>query len=73
MEPRIVGTDGAKLPNVRDASNNILLDVDLPDSDFTLAVMQWAQFMDHDLTHAPFPDMGIVRLFHSVKYMIKSR
>ena len=67
MEPFTVGTDGAKLPNVRDASRHIFPDADLPDNNFTLAVMQWAQFINHDLSHAPFPDMGIVRLFHTMK------
>lgn len=58
MSPRITGVDGEPLPNVRVVSNNILLDVDIPATQFTLGVMQWAQFIDHDLTHAPFDDMG---------------
>ena len=31
-------------------------DLDAPDQHFTLSVMQWAQFVDHDFAHTPFKD-----------------
>lgn len=57
MEGRIRGKDGSLLPNERRLVSNILVDVDNPDQQFTSSVMQFAQFLDHDLTHAPFPKM----------------
>ncbi|CAL4080234.1 unnamed protein product [Meganyctiphanes norvegica] len=55
--PRIKAVDGSGLPNVRDIANNVLVDNDLPDQQFTLSVMQWAQFVDHDIAHTPFPHL----------------
>ena len=46
--------DGSPLTNPRMISNNVLLDVDTPDQEFTLSVMQMAQFIDHDLALSPF-------------------
>ncbi|XP_066942094.1 chorion peroxidase-like [Macrobrachium rosenbergii] len=57
MSPRTQGVNGSPLPNVRTIGSNVLVDVDNPDQSFTSSVMQWAQFLDHDLTHAPFPTM----------------
>ncbi|ROT65453.1 peroxinectin, partial [Penaeus vannamei] len=56
-EPRVQGVNGSPLPNVRALSGNVLVDVDNPDQQFTSSVMQWAQFLDHDFAHVPFPDM----------------
>lgn len=57
-EARVRGASGRPLPNVRALSGNVLIDVDDPDQQFTSSVMQWAQFLDHDFAHVPFPDMG---------------
>lgn len=54
---RTRATDGSLLPGVRNISNTILVDIDKPDPTFTLSVMQWAQFMDHDFAHIPFPSL----------------
>ncbi|KAG7162792.1 Chorion peroxidase-like 6 [Homarus americanus] len=51
---RSLNTNGSPLPNERHITNNILIDLDNPDQDFTLFVMQWAQFIDHDFAHVPF-------------------
>ncbi|XP_050733451.1 peroxidase-like isoform X2 [Eriocheir sinensis] len=50
--PRISVT-GQQLPSARLVSTTIARDVDLPNNDLTLFVMQWGQFIDHDLTHTP--------------------
>ena len=44
---------GRNLPSARVVSTNNVEDVDRPDSELSLSVMQWGQFIDHDLTHAP--------------------
>lgn len=54
---RVNGVDGSPLPNVRSISSTVLVDIDEPDPKFTLSVMQWAQFMDHDFAHIPFPSL----------------
>ena len=48
-----VAKSGKKLPSARLVSINIVPDVDLPDDLDTHNVMQWGQFLDHDLTHTP--------------------
>ncbi|KAG0729227.1 Chorion peroxidase [Chionoecetes opilio] len=54
---RTRGVDGGILPSVRNISSSIMIDIDKPDPVFTLSVMQWAQFMDHDFAHIPFPSL----------------
>lgn len=54
---RSKGVGGFPLPNVRSISSAIMIDIDSPDQIFTLSVMQWAQFMDHDFAHIPFPSL----------------
>ena len=44
---------GQALPSARLISINVIPDVDLPDSLDTHNLMQWGQFIDHDLTHTP--------------------
>ncbi|XP_047478560.1 LOW QUALITY PROTEIN: chorion peroxidase-like [Penaeus chinensis] len=58
FSPRSRSTDGSPLPNPRVIASNVLVDVDNPDQQFTSSVMQWAQFLDHDFAHIPFPVMG---------------
>ncbi|XP_042233114.1 chorion peroxidase-like isoform X2 [Homarus americanus] len=55
--PRSKATDGSILPNVRQIVNQILIDLDKPDDIYTSSVMQWAQFLDHDFAHIPFPSL----------------
>lgn len=39
------------LPSARQISNAIVENVDVADKEFTLAVMQWGQFIAHDVAH----------------------
>jgi len=48
----------SRLPSARVVSISNVADVDNPEQDFTLAVMQWGQFIDHDLTHVPIFRFG---------------
>ena len=48
-----VAKSGAPLPSARLVSINIVPDVDAPSELDTLNVMQWGQFVDHDLAHTP--------------------
>ena len=41
------------LPSTRSVSNAIITNKDNPSRDFTLLVMQWGQFVDHDITFTP--------------------
>ncbi|XP_074599828.1 peroxidase-like isoform X2 [Brevipalpus obovatus] len=45
-----VASDEGELPGPRVVSALLATDVDIPEQRFTLAVMQWGQFIDHDLT-----------------------
>ena len=45
--------DGSSLPSARLVSINIIPDVDAPSELDTHNVMQWGQFVDHDLAHTP--------------------
>ncbi|XP_045583394.2 salivary peroxidase/catechol oxidase isoform X2 [Procambarus clarkii] len=56
-EPRSRSADGSPLPNPRQISNNVLLDVNQPDELYTSSLMQWAQFIDHEFAHVPFPTL----------------
>ncbi|XP_045583395.2 salivary peroxidase/catechol oxidase isoform X1 [Procambarus clarkii] len=55
--PRTRAVDGSPLPNVRQISSNVFVDVNRPDEAHTLTLMQWGQFLDHDFAHVPFPTM----------------
>nr|XP_045598426.1 chorion peroxidase-like [Procambarus clarkii] len=44
---------GGPLPSARLVSTSISGDVDNPSPDYTLSLMQWGQFIDHDLAHTP--------------------
>lgn len=56
-EPR-GGRDNRQLPSARVVSISNVADVDSPDLELTLSVMQWGQFIDHDLTHVPIFRFG---------------
>lgn len=62
QQPREYSTGMAKnkrnvLPSARLVSSNLALDADLPDNVKTLALMQWTQFVEHDLAHTPVTKM----------------
>ena len=46
------------LPSARQVSVTIAKDRDLPDRSLTLAMMQWTQFVEHDLSHTPTSKMS---------------
>jgi len=52
--PHTRSVTGQPLPNERVVASSVLVDRSDEDREFTISVMQWAQFVDHDLTHAPF-------------------
>jgi len=52
-KPRTKSKRGSKLPNARKVSTEIHTHEQIPDPKYTLMVMQWGQFIDHDLTHTP--------------------
>lgn len=45
--------NGAPLPSARLVSNRLAQESDRPSDNVTLILMQWGQFLDHDLTHTP--------------------
>ena len=49
---------GGEMPSERIVASTVLVDRNDEDQEFTTSVMQWAQFIDHDLTHAPFMSLG---------------
>ena len=53
MSPRSRSVTGALLPSSRLISVNIHNDVSAPHVRYSLMLMQWAQFVDHDITHTP--------------------
>ena len=44
---------GSTLPSPRAISEALIADQNRPSADFTLMLMQWGQFLDHDITHTP--------------------
>ncbi|CAH1969751.1 unnamed protein product [Acanthoscelides obtectus] len=52
-KPRSIGVTGVPLPNPRVVSRVIHPDISNLHSRYTLMTMQWAQFLDHDLTMTP--------------------
>jgi len=53
--PRSRSVRGSSLPNPRTVSQNIHTSQATPDPQFTMAMMQWGQFIDHDLALTPIP------------------
>ncbi|CAK9289841.1 unnamed protein product [Gordionus sp. m RMFG-2023] len=52
--PRIAKNGGA-LPNPRLITKNVFSNVDKFHNDMTVITMTFGQFIDHDITHTPFP------------------
>jgi len=52
-KPRTFGKNGRLLPNPRKITLDVHKDEDHLDPQFTLFVMQWGQFVDHDITLTP--------------------
>lgn len=50
---RFRSVTGSTLPSARAISTGFAQDFDAPSENYTLLVMQWGQFLDHDLTHTP--------------------
>jgi peroxidase len=48
-----VAASGRELPSARLVSTQFATETDAPSENYTLLVMQWGQFLDHDLTHTP--------------------
>lgn len=46
-------TTFSSLPSPRTLSTALISHEDHPNKEFTLLLMQWGQFLDHDLTHTP--------------------
>ena len=53
MSPRDRSVSGSPLPSPRLISVNIHNDVSAPHVRYNLMVMQWGQFIDHDITFTP--------------------
>lgn len=51
--PREKSVSGGPLPSARAISSEIILDRHSIYDNFTLMIMQWGQFLDHDITHTP--------------------
>jgi peroxidase len=48
-----VAANGQDLPSARLISAQFTTEADIPYDNYTLLLMQWGQFLDHDLTHTP--------------------
>lgn len=59
------GAPGRELPNVRVVRSILVTDENHPVLDMTHMVMQWGQFIDHDMTHVPVFRTGFFPTFCS--------
>ena len=63
MSPRSRSVTGSPLPSPRLISVNIHNDVSTPHVRYSLMMMQWAQFVDHDITHTPVNRLFSISFF----------
>ncbi|XP_043228923.1 peroxidase-like [Amphibalanus amphitrite] len=64
FEPRRASVTGRPLPSARLISERVVETISNELSGFTLSVMQWGQFIDHDFNHAlifQLPDGGAIQ------------
>ncbi|KAK8745909.1 hypothetical protein OTU49_000091 [Cherax quadricarinatus] len=50
---RGLSKSGSPLPSPRSISFKVIIDRDRHYDNFTILIMQWGQFLDHDVTHTP--------------------
>lgn len=62
--------DGGPLPSPRKVSSTVAVDGNSPSQSFTHLLMQYAQFLDHDLTLLALTK-GSLFLLHDLKEIIK--
>lgn len=55
-QPRVAGSTGDPLPSARLVSTSIHYDATVAHRRYSLMVMQWGQFLDHDLTMTPMTE-----------------
>lgn len=55
------------LPSARVISTSLVKHADVIDKDRTLAVMQWGQFIGHDMAHTAASKMGKLIIFRKSK------
>ena len=58
------------VPSARSVSNAIISDNDNPSQGFTLLLMQWGQFVDHDITFTPLTKGTIIIISNIPLYLI---
>ncbi|XP_046565071.1 thyroid peroxidase-like [Haliotis rubra] len=51
--PRALASDGSDLPNARSISNHVHFELSFLSVKHSVMVMQWGQFLDHDITGTP--------------------
>lgn len=56
--PRVTATDGSRLTNSRIISRILFEDVNRPHPRYNLLVMQFGQFMSHDVTQSASITLG---------------
>lgn len=67
--PRVSVVEGTPLPSPRLISTSLIEDIDVPNEEFTMALIQFGQFLSHDFTQSM--DMSYRKLFTIIK-LIKS-
>jgi peroxidase len=63
---KTLSVTGESLPSARLVSINVVPDVDAPSELDTHHVMQWGQFVDHDITHTPLFRSGSILHNHTM-------